>query len=316
MAIWMYPITQKENSAGFFELVDGRVDATSKMFSESILNGKLKKDPWWEVSNLYKKIKISDEVYIYGGKGYGLVGRAIVINKNDDEKQVQLGFNLDECRDIIAAKIYIDFFENLLIKRPGRLQAVVELDAAVKETIKSLMFDSVIIDPKGLPDLLTVKPIASRNSLFKPQTTNGLALGDKSFTRYSKNAKIIGDRAEEIVVRYLEENLSSKEKKTLKWLAKEGKTPGYDLMYNNLQGKQICIEVKGTNAKMFNNFYITINEWKAAAEQQDNYYLYLVAECLSTEPQIQVLKNPFRMHQTRNIHLETVVFKVSKCEKE
>lgn len=313
LAIWMYPLTQKKDSAGTFELINGRVDAISDNFVESVLNKKLKKDPFWEISTLYAKIKINDEMYIYGGKGYGLVGRAIVIRKNEYKKQVQLKFNLQECQNIIASQIYIEFFENLIIKRPGRLRAVVELDKPVKDIVQNFILDTLTINFIEMPDMKNVIPVLTKNSLFMSRANEGLVLNTEH--AYSKNAKRIGDRAEMSVMKYLSVNLLPKEKKTLRWLAKEGKTPGYDIMYSDIYGKPIYIEVKGTISKIFDNFNITINEWNAAQRHLDNYYLYLVSECIGIEPQIQILQNPFTMSHDGKLHIEPVVFKVSAFEK-
>ncbi|MCP6651883.1 hypothetical protein NL518_27705, partial [Klebsiella pneumoniae] len=55
----------------------------------------------------------------------------------------------------------------------------------------------------------------------------------------------------------------------------------------------------------------TINEWAAAEKKLENYYVYLVTECLGRQPKIDRLRNIFRMKQNQKVCLEPIVFRVS-----
>ena len=52
--------------------------------------------------------------------------------------------------------------------------------------------------------------------------------------RLSLFAKAVGDRAEEIVIRFLQEILVSGEKSTIKWVSRDGETPGWDIEYRSV----------------------------------------------------------------------------------
>lgn len=247
-------------------------------------------------------------MYIYGGKNYGLIGYAVVMDKRDKmdgEKRVKLKFDFEVSQNIIETKIHREFFKNDLIKPPARWASVIQIDEILKDKLNKRITGQI------LPEISHVDPELSEENLLKSTNKAHSDKGSKMIKRYVRSSKLIGDRAELIVKKFLEETLSLEEKKTLKWLANEGETPGYDFSYVDLQNNEICIEVKGTVAKKFDNFNITINEWAAAEKKLENYYVYLVTECLGRQPKIDRLRNIFRMKQNQKVCLEPIVFRVS-----
>lgn len=114
-----------------------------------------------------------------------------------------------------------------------------------------------------------------------------------------KNTKKIGDRGEAIVYKYLNETLNEEEKSNLKWHEQLKEYPGYDFSYINKYGKKIGIEVKATTSAVITNFVMTRNELKASESENLEYYIYLVLECFSTKPKIQILKNPSKNNKLK-----------------
>lgn len=110
--------------------------------------------------------------------------------------------------------------------------------------------------------------------------------------RRSKFAKTVGDRAEELVLGYLRRTLGRFEAGTLRWMAAEGETPGWDIQYTNEAGSSVAVEVKGTQGSRFTSIELTNNEWEAARLLGDRYWLYLVAECVGSEPKIEAILDP------------------------
>jgi hypothetical protein len=55
---------------------------------------------------------------------------------------------------------------------------------------------------------------------------------------------------------------------------------------------------------------ITANEWNSARKMGDNYWLYLVADCLSKTPTIERIPNPYQRHLDENLHAEPSRFRV------
>ena len=152
--------------------------------------------------------------------------------------------------------------------------------------------------------------IAKGDSLIVPNSpkindTISEALAYPSSPRYSKYAKLYGDRAEEVVFKLLTARAEHK----LAWVAREGKKPGWDIEYYN-NDKEIAVEVKGTSGKRFKSLEITAGEWKAAEEKRENYNLYLVADCLSTKPLIQVINNPYGLYERKEVSLVATGYRI------
>ena len=59
------------------------------------------------------------------------------------------------------------------------------------------------------------------------------------------------------------------------------------------------------------NFEITENEMNAAKKYGDEYFMYLVADCESTNPKIQYIQNPIRMINNKKISSKPVRWKIS-----
>lgn len=128
--------------------------------------------------------------------------------------------------------------------------------------------------------------------------------------RLSIYAKRVGERAEEIVIKYLYETLQENEKSTMKWTSKRGETPGWDIEYHDSTNKLMAIEVKGTTGNSFPNIEITGNEWEAAIELKERYWIYLVTKCFSTDPQIQRIENPFQQKEAGVLDLKPILWRI------
>lgn len=107
-------------------------------------------------------------------------------------------------------------------------------------------------------------------------------------SRRSRQAKATGDKAELLIYRLLQEgkikNVTARE---VKHVAHE--KLGWDIEYTNPDGEKVCVEVKGSAADRFSNFELTQNELDKLHEHKDHYHFYLVANCLSSQPVIQII---------------------------
>ncbi|MCI0541150.1 MAG: DUF3883 domain-containing protein, partial [Verrucomicrobiales bacterium] len=68
--------------------------------------------------------------------------------------------------------------------------------------------------------------------------------------------------------------------------------PGFDLLSHRSDGSRRCIEIKGRARQ--GNIYISTNEWAAAANRQEEYWLYAVFDCASAAPRMVAVQDPFR----------------------
>lgn len=131
--------------------------------------------------------------------------------------------------------------------------------------------------------------------------------------RYTKNSKKTGDRGEEIVYKYLKDKAPEENYKDIRWLAKENITPGYDIEYIDHNDQRHCVEVKATATGSFVDFILTVNEWRAAMEQE-YYEICLVSKCLSANPEIYHLGNPYQLVNEMILEMEPLSFKLKLKE--
>lgn len=67
--------------------------------------------------------------------------------------------------------------------------------------------------------------------------------------------------------------------------------PGFDLLAEYPNGERRAIEVKGR--AVVGEVELTENEWVAACNQRDRYWLYVVYNCASSYPQLMRVNDPF-----------------------
>lgn len=186
------------------------------------------------------------------------------------------------------------------------------LDAAGVRDTKDAIGEPVL---PPMPDLSLVIPNfldGSATLLLKPKgSTSGIGNeGGNGNSRRSGNAHAIGKRAEEIVFRTLERTLSTSEAQTLKWLSRDGETPGWDIQFTDTAGELRRIEVKGTTANSFANIEITAQEWASAKTHRKGYWLYLVAQCMGITPMIQSLCDPYALYVSQCLTATPVLWRL------
>lgn len=135
--------------------------------------------------------------------------------------------------------------------------------------------------PKGESELISV------NAAIDSRTPLG---GRGGWSRPRETPKVVGDRAEEIARRYIEERVGGAS--DIVWRAKIGERPGWDIDYLDDRGETICVEVKGSTSAKFSRFELTENERKAAIDRGNRYWLYLVGSCMSERPSIKCIQDP------------------------
>jgi superfamily II DNA or RNA helicase/DNA-binding XRE family transcriptional regulator len=68
--------------------------------------------------------------------------------------------------------------------------------------------------------------------------------------------------------------------------------PGFDVLSHRSEGVRRCIEIKGRARQ--GNIHISTNEWAAAANRREEYWLYVVFDCASASPRLVAVQDPFR----------------------
>jgi hypothetical protein len=111
--------------------------------------------------------------------------------------------------------------------------------------------------------------------------------------RRTGQAKVIGDQAEKIVAEWLRRILPKQCRASVVWRAQRGEQPGWDIDYRDASGTEQMVEVKGTKTAYFASIEITENEWAAARDYRQQYWLFLVSSCMSRSPKIEKLRDPY-----------------------
>lgn len=104
--------------------------------------------------------------------------------------------------------------------------------------------------------------------------------------RRAEDAKLVGDRGEEVVAAYLAA-LPNIVSESIDRLAPRGLTPGYDIRCMSADGRTLAVEVKATALRSMTSFELTENERCTAidgAEDFDEYLVYLVTDALGPAP--------------------------------
>jgi len=158
-------------------------------------------------------------------------------------------------------------------------------------TFESILQASGLAQGYGAPDNTSPR---SDNVSAKPAgnlliSSKGRAGGGNSSPRHSRHAKAIGDWAEKIALRILQDIDGSTDHFHR---AAIGETPGWDLDYLDADGRLHRVEVKGTQAAAFRNIEITANELAAATRYGSDYSLLLIAKCMSSSPSYHLINNP------------------------
>ena len=84
---------------------------------------------------------------------------------------------------------------------------------------------------------------------------------------------------------------------------------GYDIKSFEENGDSRYIEVKATRSKAGTaNFFLSVNELNKAKELS-NYYVYVVFDILSENPEIWRLENPFKP-ENKNVMMTPISYRV------
>jgi hypothetical protein len=172
--------------------------------------------------------------------------------------------------------------------------------------------------PLKLPELALVRTEETSTNLMVPQSAPVDLPTDREVSghrgggrRRSQNAKVVGHRAEEIALRYVHE--AGLRATQIRHVAISGETPGWDIEYTDVAGELNAVEVKGTSGAAFPNFEITNGELEAARRLGPRYWIYLVADCLSTCPKLHRIHGPAAQLNQGLLSTEPLTWRVWRC---
>jgi hypothetical protein len=145
------------------------------------------------------------------------------------------------------------------------------------------------------PPPLFLDPIVKEFSVRKPKGKKSSGGGTKN-KRISKESKKVGDRGEELVFDLEVAKLKKLgcDPSGVKWLAREGITPGWDITSIDEFGQPLHIEVKASIGADVSNLILTANEYSAAKDHKSKYCIYLVTNVMKERPTIEIIRDPLK----------------------
>jgi hypothetical protein len=165
--------------------------------------------------------------------------------------------------------------------------------------IENLKFDYVNLQTNELPELK------------EKGKTKGIKI---DYSNRSKKFKRIGDRGEQIVLRaerqFLKKNGKKDLAKLVDQISERDDSVGYDIKSYELDGTEKLIEVKSTLRKIGkSNVFLSANELQVA-ENENNYYFYIIYEVGSKRPKIWKIKSSNLLNDS-NIVKEPILYKLN-----
>ncbi|MEN9912846.1 MAG: hypothetical protein RLY66_254 [Candidatus Parcubacteria bacterium] len=161
----------------------------------------------------------------------------------------------------------------------------------------------------------SIQPVLSNKKIELYKSDDTLTKKRKNgfvdFDELNKTRARIGSLGEEIVLKFEKDSLIMKGRSDLaekvQRVSLQNTYAGYDIESYHEDGKVKKIEVKSTSveqSKVF-SFNISRNE-KKVAENEENYFIYLVYAVKSEYPKIHIIENPFQ--EKNNLSIEPISY--------
>lgn len=172
-------------------------------------------------------------------------------------------------------------------------------------TMNQLLESEVPVPPQTLPPIVVE---------FQPRSpkVGGNKSMSRTISRISVQSKKVGDRGEQIVYDYEAARVTASggDVSKVRWHSREGETPGWDISSVEPSGETLRVEVKASIGSTVSSLIMSANEWEAARVHGPAYAIYLVTNAFKAQPQIEVIRDPFRLVQERTLRLEVASFVV------
>jgi len=94
----------------------------------------------------------------------------------------------------------------------------------------------------------------------------------------------------------------------VRWLARDGETPGWDINSLDDAGETIYIEVKASIGPKVDGLLITAKEWMAAIEHGSRYHIYVVTDVMRPRPSIEIIGGPAALESSGLLSAKAAVW--------
>ncbi len=222
----------------------------------------------------------------------------------------------------VPAKVDGVFFETIATNRWRNgvrtlpQQAFDRILAAAGEIPEEIETSNSLPSRVSLPELASIRIEVTTDSLMVPHSRRVKIVANGrdgrhrgvGWARRSRSAKIVGDRAEEIAVRYIRECIAGAT--AIRHVAIIGETPGWDIEYVNTAGELNAVEVKGSTGAAFPVFELTSGELMAARRLGPRYWVYLIANCFGSSVRVECIRDPAALIDNGSLTSEPSVWNI------
>jgi len=235
---------------------------------------------------------------------YGLLNDEILIADPVLKREALMAYkNSDKVMKHWDADIFANFLYSAYPKSPIKEQPESEILTDYKAPVFPISQTPETIELNIQPIQESSKSGSREKSGHKPD-----------YEKENRLLKQLGDMGEDLVVKYESKRLEllglTKKAKKVERVSLKSDAFGYDILSFNDDESERYIEVKATRAKAGTaNFFLTLNELNTAKEKQENYFIYMVYDILSKNPQIWIIPNPFSP-ENKDVLMEPVNYRV------
>lgn len=229
---------------------------------------------------------------------YMVLGDLLLVN--DFRRYSLNNLNRDVIDSFISSELWFDSYDNMIDLRMPQLGYITELENEWLDYVNQPLTD----------EHFQTNVITFIDTITGPSRNDILAIRDEIFSRNESPEGIttldIGNFGENIIYGHECESLKRNGREDLIHLVKVVPTEqyqGYDILSYDVMEERKHIEVKTTisiNPLAYDRFHLTPNEWRAASNLKDEYYIYRLLINRS-EMKLFILQNPISMYKQNRI---------------
>ncbi|MFS4494708.1 DUF3883 domain-containing protein [Maribacter sp. 2308TA10-17] len=163
------------------------------------------------------------------------------------------------------------------------------------------------VDPSPEWIDMSIEPPKKVNPDRKPRKEKK----NPDYEKEARKLKRLGDRGEKLVLDMEKHRLEELGFTKLSKNVSKAKYDylGYDIKSFEENGDERYIEVKATSSKVgAANFFLSVNEFQKAQEL-NNYFVYVVFDILSANPQVWIIGNPFKP-ENKKVKMTPISYRV------
>jgi len=206
----------------------------------------------------------------------------------------------------------VDLFYEFLYREYPRAPLKSKTNLDVVDLLKD--YRDPIFPSDQMPDFITLNILPPNLTQIPSNKKIHSNSGKPDYEKEARKHKKLGDRGEKIVLELERKFLSKMDRsdlaKKVDRVSLKSDSYGYDIISFDVDGKEKLIEVKATSSKVGTaNFFFTANELEAAQENK-NYYIYMVYDIMSESPKVWIIPNPFSP-ENKNIIKTPVNYRIT-----